>query len=311
MSNYTNQDMSKGLLVEAENFFDQFVRNVDKWNLIPEKSHVLLYFSGGKDSNVLLDLFMRYRNEVRDNFTLEVATVAFPRMVYLSKDAKQQEAWNITVDFWKKRGIEIDLHIPDDYYTDDKLEEGTYPPCYTCEMLKTRILSKRYEDKGYKGALVAISHSTWDVMGYVDELVQMVGRHKTWQNIPKGSADAERFLHLAKRCYPKLPFEKLTYIRPLLNFVSPDFVTYNDSRKIPILPECCADFADGWYMPYKRGIMQSLTIRDWVAPRRDPVSGTVRFDLDYEQIMEFAKRNNAMPEIEDLQRLISPEKLGI
>lgn len=311
MNNYQDQDLSKGLLVEAENFYNQFVKNVEQWDLIPENSHVLLYFSGGKDSNVLLDLFVRYRENVRSNFSLEVLTVAFPRMVYLSEDPKQQEAWDITANYWKKRGIDIELHIPDDFYTDDKLEEGTYPPCYTCEILKTRILSNRYVDRGYDGALVTLSHSTWDMMGYVDELVQMVGRHKTWKDIPKGSADADRFLHIAKRCYPKLPFEKLTYIRPLVNFASPDFVKYNNSRGIPILPECCADFAQGWYMPYKRGIMQSLKIRDWVSPRRDPVSGVVRFDLDYDQIMEFARRNNAMPEIEELQGSIPLERLGI
>ena len=45
-------------------FYNKFKENIEKWNLFPKNSRVLVWYSGGKDSCTLLDLLVRLKEEI-------------------------------------------------------------------------------------------------------------------------------------------------------------------------------------------------------------------------------------------------------
>lgn len=279
------------------NFFEKFVENVETGDLIPPGSNVLMWYSGGKDSNVLLDLLVKYKQ--RHDFKLSVYLVTVPFMVYRSGDEKQKDAMKNNLDFWRHKGIFINLIIPrlpnGDLYTDDSNLDLWDTKCYSCEKIKTASLSRIVKEQK-KDFIIATPHSVYDILGYVMELVHLSGGlPHGWEDIDKHSEEYERLMILARRCYPKVSIKgnpKISYIRPLIDAPSKLFIEYNNKEGIPIIPENCKNIGGGDFVPFKRIPMMGADLLARLSPGAN--SGK-RFAENYRRIMDFARTGKILP----------------
>lgn len=286
----------------STNFFEKFKENVKKWDLLPEGSSVIMWYSGGKDSCALLDLLLRFKED--RNFSLEAYLAAIPHLVYKSKDRTQQEAMQANLDYWANRGIKINILnpvMPDGRAYKDDGELDAFPTkCWGCEKIKSASTLNAVIRAQKKDFTIVTTHNTYDVLGYVMEMVHIAGGFENgWQDLEPGSLQYNRVMTLAGRCYPKFALKRgltITQARPLIDFSGPSIKGYIDERQIPLIPECCPKIGGDGFRIFKRVPMEGADLIIKIHPESDGP----RFAEDYGRIMRFARDAKVLPPVEDV-----------
>jgi len=112
-----------------------------------------------------------------------------------------------------------------------------------------------------------------------------------------------RVLVLAKRVYPKYRPQNLgvTYIKPLIELNETLIRDYVNLKKIPLIPECCAEKRGPKFRIYKRSVMDGL---DWLEKRYQKEVFRKNFLYkNYRQLINFFQNTGLLPSVEEIEAM--------
>jgi tRNA(Ile)-lysidine synthase TilS/MesJ len=191
---------------------------------------VLLFYSGGKDSSLCMDLMLGASREYQ--FSFEAHAGAFPKHRYTLEEKNRLNR------FWQERGIPIRWHA---FSEDDSELEGAEDPCFHCQQVRKQLLLRIVKDRAedIEKLVLVPAFSLWDLVSYALEHI-LTDRlsHKE-----KAGLDGEkkRFLETAQRFYPHLKMQEgYEVFRPIIRFNRPDIVETLVERNIPTLSIPCS-----------------------------------------------------------------------
>ena len=120
---------------------------------------VMMFFSGGKDSSVVLHFIQQASREY--GFSFETHAGIYPQHVFASADQ------NRINDYWNNRGVVINWHaVPE---SDDQLAaalaEGV-SPCLICNTIKKKYLMEHFKGLAIdmNSLVIIMSYSLWDLV---------------------------------------------------------------------------------------------------------------------------------------------------
>ena len=124
------------------------------------QKRVLLFYSGGKDSSLCMDLMQQASKEF--NFSFEAHAGAFPKHRYTGEERSRLDR------FWQKREIPIKWH---EFSEKDADLEGAQNPCLLCQQIRKRLLFQIVKDRGddMEKLVLVPAFSLWDLVSYALE----------------------------------------------------------------------------------------------------------------------------------------------
>jgi tRNA(Ile)-lysidine synthase TilS/MesJ len=191
--------------------------------------NIILLFSAGKDSSVVMDFIIRAREEFEFDFTAH--TGVFPVHRYTREEIKRIDS------YWIKREAPIVWH--DMGKTDDDLKNSKNP-CLLCQerrrkLLKS-ILTRSIED--WSSLVLIVSYSLWDIVSY--SLENLLNNISSNYDQGTGIEKNKRFKETAQRFYPLLTMkEGYQVFRPLIKYNNDDILKVISQENLPTLSIPC------------------------------------------------------------------------
>ena len=237
----------------------------------PKKKVVMLY-TGGKDSSVILSFLLRAGNEFGFEFETSVAT--YPEHVFSDTDIQRLDT------YWRSRGVDIQWHDVNasDELLKQEVEDGKNP-CRVCQKIKRSYLFKylqRVEQNNKdKDIVVIFSFTLWDLVSYsIEYLVGGVYSHGSNNNTLKDKNTEERFTQTSQRFYPLIELnDGLTIFKPLLKYNNQEIQKVVSEENIPLSSVDCT---------YK-----SFTPKRMLFEYYDQTNAF----FDYDNVLEYVKRS--------------------
>ncbi len=190
--------------------------------------HVILLFSGGKDSSLGLDFLLRASGEY--GFSLSTHGGAYPVHRYQSPEIDALNA------YWKQRDAQIIWHRVAE---SDKPLERAQNPCKECQRLRRQKFSSflQKEVKDWGSLVLIACYTLSDLVSYAIE--HILGGFTRISN--ENQQRADRAMETAQRFYPILKMrEGYTVFRPLVYFDENTVEKYLVEMSIPFLSTPCA-----------------------------------------------------------------------
>ena len=194
-----------------------------------QDKRVIVLFSGGKDSSIILDFILRASLDFQ--FSFETHAGAFPEHRYIDIEKQKIDS------YWKERGVKIHWHEMEQTDHDLKNAEN---PCKLCqqvrkELLRT-LLPKMVDD--WERLILITSYSLWDIVSYsIEHLLA---------DILSGPGDAhtdplsKRFMETGQRFLPFLRMkEGYSVFRPLISYNGDDIINYITKKEVPTISIPC------------------------------------------------------------------------
>jgi tRNA(Ile)-lysidine synthase TilS/MesJ len=202
---------------------------------LPDKK-LMVFFSGGKDSSLVLHFIEKASREFR--FSFETHAGIYPHHVYSSEDRD-------TLDrYWKNRGVEIKWHEIRE--SDDRLASALaqgVSPCLVCNTAKKKELMDymRKVSLGAGDLVIVMSYSLWDLVSATIEhtLGAVYASAETSSRVRHKSTE-ERFYETAQRFYPLLKLQDgFSIFKPLIYYNDQDIKRVLSEEGIPLLTTTC------------------------------------------------------------------------
>jgi tRNA(Ile)-lysidine synthase TilS/MesJ len=237
---------------------------------------VMIPYSGGKDSSVVLSLMGKAAEEF--DFSYEAHGVIFPAHVYSDKDVK------IIDTYWQKRNVSITWHkVPvSDECLAETLKDGQ-SPCLTCIQMKKKILVSQLNRmiSDWNSIVIIMSYSLWDlVSATLEHISRATFSDKSYSNSLKKKSSDERFIETAQRFYPLLKIKSgPTIYKPLIKYNDQDIKNFILEKSIPLTTTSCI------YKEFR--------------PKRIFATYYEKADLffDYSKVLDFSKKVLNLPGI--------------
>ena len=287
---------------DFEHAYSFFVETIDKFNMVPlNKNKVYIYYSGGKDASLLIDLFLEYKKRKRTDLIITLLTIDFPHVVYKSKDFQQAQDVKNAIEFWEKKGIRHKwMHV--DVDDDNELFKNQDFPCSICEKMKIEAMNREMNLDEYNDSLVCLGHTLDDVVGGISEIIYLCGTYNNWQEIENDNKELfKKLLKTVRWVYPlyspKTYGSNFTYIKPLMVFEEHVIRKVVETKKYPLIKENCAEFRGEKFKLYKRIVNEEI---EFLKKQYSNVSqiGERMLFRDFEQIYRFLKKLNLIPPLE-------------
>jgi tRNA(Ile)-lysidine synthase TilS/MesJ len=232
---------------------------------------VIVLFSGGKDSSLLL-YFLHAATKEYD-FTFEVHASAFPKHRYMPSDVNRIDA------FWGQRDVKIWWHDVED--PDDCLEQAHHP-CIDCQRLRKRQLYEGIQRTSVdlKHLVLIAAYTLWDLVSYSLEF--LMGATYTDPHRENALSSQKRFFETGQRFYPIMTMRGgWTIYRPVLKYNKQDVVQVIQDASIPVLSVPCR---------YAR-----------LRPKRilETYYESMRLYFDYDRVVTFAKESLDLPSMSE------------
>ena len=237
---------------------------------------VLVSYSGGKDSSVVLYLIQKAAEEF--NFSYEAHGVFFPAHVYSDADLKKIDS------YWDKRNVNINWHqvSVSDECLDEALKNGQ-SPCLTCTQTKKKILISHLNRviSDWNSIVIVMSYSLWDlVSAMLEHISGAIFSDKSCSGSLQGKSPDERFVETAQRFYPLLKIKRgPTIYKPLIQYNDQDINYFIAENGIPLTTISCN------YREFR--------------PKRIFATYYQKTDLffDYSKVLDFSKKTLKLPDI--------------
>jgi tRNA(Ile)-lysidine synthase TilS/MesJ len=236
---------------------------------------VMVFFSGGKDSSVVLDFILQAGREY--GFSFETHAGIYPHHVFTSADRNRLDG------YWNSRGVVINWHtIPEsDEQLAAALAEGV-SPCLLCNTAKKRKLMDYFKGMtaDMNSLVIVMGYSLWDLVSATLEHI-LGSSYSVPGTSPaiRSKSIEERFLETSQRFYPMLKLsDGFSVFKPLIHFNDQDILEIISRKKIPIVSTACR------YKEYrpKRLFAQYYT--------------RMNLNFDFNRVLEFAKTSLQLPE---------------
>jgi tRNA(Ile)-lysidine synthase TilS/MesJ len=202
---------------------------------LPGKT-TMMFFSGGKDSSLVLHFMKRAGEEFR--FSFETHAGIYPHHVYSPDERSALD------HYWKSRGVEIKWHEIKE--SDDRLAsalaEGV-SPCLICNTAKKRDLMEYMRKQAVKAESVVIvmSYSLWDlVSATVEHILGGIYACTEKSSRVRHKSTEERFFETAQRFYAFLKLrDGFSIFKPLIYYNDQDIKNALSQERIPLLNTTC------------------------------------------------------------------------
>lgn len=217
--------------------------NYEKWKndhrkileFLPGKN-LMMFYSGGRDSSLVLHFLQRASEEFR--FSFETHTGIYPHYLYPPEDR------NVLDQYWRNRGVEIIWHEIGE--SDDRLAtalaEGV-SPCLICNTAKKKDLMEYIKKPPLDSntLVLILSYSLWDlVSATIEHTLDFVYTDGNPSATISHKPTEERFYEIAQRFYPFLKLnEGISIFKPLIYYNDQDIVKVLSEEGIPILSNTC------------------------------------------------------------------------
>lgn len=237
---------------------------------------VVISYSGGKDSSVVLYLIQKAAEEF--DFSYEAHGVFFPTHVYSAGDKKKIDS------YWHKRNVSINWHkvsVSDEILA-EALKDG-HNPCLTCSQIKKKILVSQLNRmiSDWDSIVIIMSYSLWDlVSATLEHLLRATFFDKNYSSSLQEKSSDERFIETAQRFYPLLKLKGgPTIYKPLIKYNDQEIQNFILENSIPLTTTPCI------YKEYR--------------PKRIFATCYEKGDLffDYSKVLEFSKKVLNIPDI--------------
>jgi len=246
------------------------------------KKKLVISFSGGKDSSLLLHFFIQAQQEY--GFDLHAHGVAFPCHVLLPREQDRLS------QYWQGHGIDIVWHGASDQQEAglDQLFDKEESPCVLCGQTKKTSLFSYFETEqtDWSNMVVVIGYTLWDLASATIEHILRVGFGGGGTGNFQGKSPENRFLEISQRFYPLLELDNgLMIFKPLIYYNDSDISTAVKKNRIPLTHEQCRFKS---YRP-KRLLADYYTL--------------FGLNFDYNDVFAFAKKSFNLPEKQFFQKL--------
>ncbi|MBW1781153.1 MAG: hypothetical protein JRL30_10480 [Deltaproteobacteria bacterium] len=237
---------------------------------------VMVPYSGGKDSSVVLHLIQKAAEEF--DFSYEAHGILFPAHVYATQDVKKINS------YWHKRNVSIIWHkmpVSDDCLA-EALKDGQ-TPCLTCIQMKKKFLLSQLKSmiSDWNSIVITMSYSLWDlVSATLEHISRATFSDKGYSGSLREKSPEERFIETAQRFYPLLKIKGgLTIYKPLIKYNDQDIQNVISENSIPLTTTPCR------YKEFR--------------PKRIFATYYEKTDLffDYSKVLDFSKKALNLPDI--------------
>lgn len=241
-----------------------------------EGKDLILAFSGGKDSSVVLH-FLDIASKTY-NYNLEARGIIIPEHVLTNKERARLN------DYWANRGINIFWHSVDD--GDKKLSEAPkqgVSPCLICNRTKKNELMEYFlrTRPNLEQLVMVVSYSLWDlVSATIEHITGGIYADRGLSKAAQGKQPEDRFMEIAQRFYPLIKLKSgLSVFKPLIYYNDQDILATVKENNLPLtIPTC--DHKE--YRP-KRGFALYYHKMD--------------HHFNYEKVLEFAQNSLNIPDL--------------
>ena len=243
---------------------------------------VMMPFSGGKDSSVVLFLIQKAAEEF--DFSCEVHGVLFPSRVYSAEALKK-------IDFyWCKRNTKIVWHKAP--VSDECLAEalkGGQTPCLTCIQMKKSVLQSQFKTmiSDWSSIVIIMSYSLWDlVSATLEHISRSTFSDERYLCSLREKDSDDRFIETAQRFYPLLKIKGgPTIYKPLIKYNDQEIENFISENSIPLTTTSCH------YKEFR--------------PKRIFATYYEKADLffDYSKVFDFATKKLNLPDISFYEKI--------
>ncbi len=196
----------------------------------------LMFFSGGRDSSVVLHFLERAAREF--SFSFETHAALFPPHVYAGGERERLD------DYWRGRGVAIVWHdIPADESALEEARARGVSPCRLCNEAKKAALMRYVRGRGrdLDGLVLVMSYSLWDLVSASLEHI-LAARFAAPGHEPgvRDKPVEDRFRETFQRFYPLLRLPGgMEVFKPLIFWNDPQIGEVLRGEGIPVLGRSC------------------------------------------------------------------------
>lgn len=247
-----------------------------------DRKKIVISFSGGKDSSILLHFFQQAQQEY--DFDLYSHGVAFPCHVLTPQEQDRLS------HYWQGRGIDIVWHGASEQQEAelDRLIDKKESPCVLCSQTKKTNLFSHFkaEQTDWENLVIVIGYTLWDLASATIEHTLRVGFGGGGTGSFQGKSPESRFLEISQRFYPLLKLGNgMTIFKPLITYNDSEISAAVEKNNIPLTLEPCK------FKSYR--------------PKRLLADYYNQYELnfDYNAVFAFAKTAFNLPEKQFFQKL--------
>jgi len=237
---------------------------------------IVVAYSGGKDSSIILDFILRAEKEFGFNFRTHA--VRFPHHVFTDAEKKRLDS------YWSERGVSIVWHevSQTDQYLDDAVKRDLNP-CSRCSQFKRDLIINYLKNSAtdWKPDVIILGYSLWDIVSAtIEHTLGTIYSLPGHPNLLRGKISEERFIETSQRFYPFLKLQNgLAIFKPLIKYNDQDILNAVSDAQIPLVSIPCM------YKEFR--------------PKRLLASyyKKLRLKFEYSEVFEFAKNAYNLPDI--------------
>jgi len=201
-----------------------------------EDKELILAFSGGKDSTVVLHFLDQARKTFK--FDLEAKGIIIPEHVLTVDERDRLDK------YWKGRDLNITWHPIVD--ADKKLNvapDQGMSPCLVCNRTKKNELMNYFgrTKPDLEKVVMVVSYSLWDlVSATIEHITGGIYAESNLSKAVQGKQPEDRFMEIAQRFYPLIKLKSgLTIFKPLIYYNDQDILETIKEYDLPITRPTC------------------------------------------------------------------------
>ena len=237
---------------------------------------VLMFFTGGKDSSIILSFLLSAGKEF--GFEFEVNAVRYPNFIFTDSEIKRLD------NYWRSHNVNIQWHNlnTSDLLLSEAEKEGKNP-CYVCHKVKRNYLfnNLRNIEQHNKDIVMILSFTLWDLVSYsIEYLVGGIYRNNNSKENLNDKSTEQRYIETSQRFYPLIELKDgLTVFKPLLKYNDNEIMKAVSEEKIPLSDVGCQ---------YKKYTPKRI-LSDYYEQ--------INASFDYDNVIEYVKNSLKLHEL--------------